>query len=194
MTTTNNEPNIKELAHMNIQLDMKQVGYWMGYVTHKTITWDDIGKNKKFYIERAKYLAIEKDAQDFDCGYFMSEELKNDIDFAKQLIPLHGGYAHWFSANVRKDKEVIKLILKHCEPSQWIPGGYNCKILAKENRLEVAYEIIKEFPEYEQLLGATIKKKIGSMGLVEYIEKKNLQNSLKKNLTKDNKPAMRMKI
>ena len=79
MTTTNNEPNIKELAHMNIQLDMKQVGYWMGYVTHKTITWDDIGKSKEFYIERAKYLALENDAQDFDCGYFMSEELKKDI-------------------------------------------------------------------------------------------------------------------
>ncbi|MCO8395320.1 MULTISPECIES: hypothetical protein [Burkholderia cepacia complex] len=214
MTTTNNEPTIKELANMVLYFDLysHQVKYYeddarthefgsTGIITsgampliHKTITSTDISNSKEFYIERAKYLALENDSQYSHWGWCMSVELTNDVDFAKQLIPLYAGYAHWFSKDVRKDKEVIKLILKHCKPGQWTHGGYNIKVLTKENRLGVAYEIIKEFPEYEQLLGATIKKKIGSMGLVEYVEKKNLQKSLKKNLTKDNKPTMRMKI
>lgn len=211
MTTINNEPTIKELAHMELFFGFDKVHYRIdsSIVEHQTITWTDIGESKEFFLERAKFISdyLNSSADEGQLislqslwekldtyGYQMSEEFKNDVNFAKELIPIHDRYALFFFSNVRKDKEVIKLILKHCEPEQWKPGGHNCKILSKQNRLGVAYEIIKEFPEYELLLGATIKKKIGSMSLVEYVEKKSLQKSLRKNLTKDSKPVTRMKI
>lgn len=207
MTTTNNEPTIKELARMHLLHGFFSVNYFIGsnLVEHQTITWTDIGKSKEYYLERAKYidsgdvfesflddkgqlvgLQSLRDKMDHH-GYQMSEELKNDINFAKELIPILDRYASFFSSNVRKDKEVIKLILECCEIDQR-------EHLNKENRLGVAYEIIKEFPEYEEYLGATLKKKIGSMSLVEYVEKKALQKSLRKNLKKEVKPTMRTKI
>ncbi|KAB0640706.1 hypothetical protein F7R25_04195 [Burkholderia stagnalis] len=214
MTTTNNEPSIKELARMHLVFGFSQVQYFVGknLVKHQSITWTDIGKSKEFFLERARFIdsgdnldEIYDDKNQFvslqslrekmdHYGYQMAEELTNDIDFAKELIPIDERYAKFFSSKVRNDKEVIKLILEHCDANRWKPGGSNVKVLCKENRLGVAYEIIKEFPEYEVLLGATIKKKIGSMSLVEYVEKKALQKSLRKNLKKEVKPAVRTKI
>ncbi|AQQ43257.1 hypothetical protein A8E81_10680 [Burkholderia cenocepacia] len=120
----------------------------------------------------------------------MSDELKNDVDFARRLLSIRPQYGFIFPAKIMKDKEVIKAILNNYNKHKEFMGA----ALKKENRLGVAYEIIKEFPEYELLLGATLKKKIGSMSLVEYVEKKTLQKSLKKNLKNEVKPAMRTKI
>ncbi|WP_175888088.1 hypothetical protein [Burkholderia contaminans] len=191
--TTNNELTIKELANMNLVFGFGNVAYLDANRTIKyqnSIRFEDLGKSRDFFIERAKYLSVYGGANRMDCGYLMAEELKLDLELAKQIILLYSNYYFYFSSKVRRDKEVIKMMLAHYEACH----SDATHILLRENRLGVAYEIIKEFPEYEKCLGETLKKKIGSMSLVEYVERRSLQKSLKKDLKKKEKPVMRTKI
>lgn len=208
--TANKEPSITELAHMRIEIfpvknfviyPIQTSNGEHGGRFHDSIVLDDIRSSREFFIERSKYCNEERDKPPqhplpppYSFSWAMNEELTNDIELAKEIVPYYSNYYFRFSNKVKKDKEIIKLMLAHYEACHWTNPPNATHVLKRENRLAVAYEIIKEFPEYEECLGATLKKKIGSMSLVEYVERKNLQKSLKKDLKKKEKPVMRTKI
>lgn len=126
--------------------------------------------------------------------YRMSDEFKNDVEFAKKTILLNRTGLDklvYFSNRVRRNQEVIELCFSQAKLYGVDLHFYS---LLADDRLKVSYEICKKYPEYEKRLGMALRRKVGDMGIVKFYEMNFLKKSLNKNLEKKHVPTKKMKI
>lgn len=142
--------------------------------------------NKEFFLERARTMSAKFSVAS-DIGD-ASESLQNDVDFILELMKFNYRVYMYTPRVIRRNILIIEEFLKVAKQHEI--GGH-CPM---EDRITVAYELCKKYPLYESKLSEGLKKKIGSMSIVEYVEKRNLKNSLQKELPKKAAPAKSMKI
>lgn len=152
----------------------------------------------RFYIQHAKYI-LNNDSSYLSLTLAlqcMTDTLAGDKNFASQLVRLFPSSLWYFSNNVKKDVEVIKSFIHGC----FVPGYYNQSsgmmrnYLGVENRITVAYEVCKLYPQYEQRFGAALRRKLNGQDIVKYVETQNLFKKLNKEVPKRVEVTKRKKI
>ena len=127
--------------------------------------------------------------------WFRYSKANHDLHTAKVLIGIFPELIRHFAKFIRNDKEVIKIFFsrvieeKHLNNLLFIKG-----VLLPENRIKVAYEICKEWPQYEECIGSTLRRKLGGKSVVQYVESAKLKRKLDRKLPLKQKREIRTKL
>lgn len=151
-------------------------------------------RSKEFHenekVNLRKLEAFKKAGIDVYASHLSSsigDGLLKNVDFSIQVMNYTKSIYVLLNKRMKRDTRIINAFLKDASANDI--QSY----CLKEDRITVAYELCKKYPLYESQLSAKLKERIGAMGLVEYVEKSKLKNSLSKEM--DKKPEVkRMKI
>lgn len=200
MNTENNYAKNLILVQLNFRQSFVSRESWIKKCAHGDYFYElpskALLKEKEFYVEHAKFLR-DTDGDTHSLSNILRAapcQFMKDKRLAGQLVSLVPNAIYYFSEAVKREKEVILSFMEGCstQPYYKYPGlfGY----LRAENRITVAYEVCKTYPQYQDRFGAGLRRKLNGMDIVKYVETRALYKKLEKEVPKKSETTRRLKI